>query len=329
MRRPLRRVRRLVRRLRRRERPIILMYHRVASPARDPWELAVQPINFAAQIDALTTMRRVVPLGWLVRELAHGRVPAGTAAVTFDDGYADLLAEARPVLDRHGCPATMFLTTGAIGSPEGFWWDELSETILRPETLPAVLEMEIGGSVRRWNVGAIPRNRLADGGDNGLSTRGDLHLDLWRFLRPLSALERRQHLDSLAHWAGARPQPGPPVLTAEEVRRLAEPGFIDIGAHSVTHPTMPSLDPAALRAEVRESKRSCEALVDGPVDGFAYPFGDHDEASVACVREAGFAFACSTDDGVLTDRSERWRLPRLAVGNWPAERFAGWLRAAA
>ena len=118
-------------------------------------------------------------------------------------------------------------------------------------------------------------------------------------------------------------------MTAEEVRRLAEPDFIDIGAHSVTHPTMPSLDPAALRAEVGESKRSCEALIGRSVEGFAYPFGDHDKASVACVREAGFAFACSTEDGVLTDRSELWRLPRLAVRNWPAERFAGWLRSAA
>ena len=329
MRRPLRRVRRLVRRLRRGERPIILMYHRVASPACDPWELAVQPANFDAQIGTLMTMRRVVPLAWLVREVARGRVPAGTAAVTFDDGYADLLAEAKPVLDRHGCPATMFLTTGAIGSPDGFWWDELSETILRPETLPAVLEMEIAGSMRRWQLGVVPRDPVTATGSGSLSTPEGLHLDLWRLLRPLSALERRQHLDALARWAGVRAQPGPRVLTAEEVRRLADPGFIDIGAHSVTHPTMPSLDPAALCVEVRESKRSCEALVGGPVDGFAYPFGDHDEASVACVREAGFAFACSTEDGVLTDRSERWRLPRLAVGNWPAERFAGWLRAAA
>jgi peptidoglycan/xylan/chitin deacetylase (PgdA/CDA1 family) len=329
MRRALRRVRSLVRRIRRRERPVILMYHRVASPACDPWELAVQPAIFDAQIGALVNMRRVVPLGWLVRELERGRVPAGTAAVTFDDGYADVLGAARPVLDRHGCPATMFLTAGTIGGSEGFWWDELSETILRPETLPAVLEMEIAGSVRRWQLGAVALDAVAAARNDSASTRESLHLDLWKLLRPLSAAARRQHLDSLARWAGVRPQPGPRVLTAEEVRRLAEPGFIDIGAHSVTHPTMPSLDPAALNDEVRESKRLCEALAGGPVDGFAYPFGDHDEASVACVREAGFAFACSTQSGPLTDRSDPWRLPRFAVGNWPVERFTGWLGSAA
>src|SRR5262249_38961520 len=112
MRRPLRRVRRLVRRLRRRERPIILMYHRVASPACDPWELAVQPAIFDAQIGTLTTMRRVVPLGWLLRELARGRVPARTPAGNFDYRYSRLPPETQPGLHPPGWPATTVLHPG-------------------------------------------------------------------------------------------------------------------------------------------------------------------------------------------------------------------------
>ena len=55
-----------------RDRPIILMYHRVARLAHDPWQLAVSPDRFAEQIEALVQFRHVVPLHWLVAQLAQG-----------------------------------------------------------------------------------------------------------------------------------------------------------------------------------------------------------------------------------------------------------------
>jgi len=107
-------LRRAARRLVERDRPVILMYHWVARLAHDPWHLAVSPDRFAEQIEALVQFRHVVPLPWLVAQLAQGRVPRNAAVVTFDDGYADVLGAARPVLERHSCPATVFLMTGAI-----------------------------------------------------------------------------------------------------------------------------------------------------------------------------------------------------------------------
>ncbi len=323
----LRQFRRIVGRLRRREQPFILMYHRVASLACDPWQLAIRPRNFDAQIGALVHMRQVVPLRWLVRELVDGRIPYGTAAVTFDDGYADVLVEAKPVLERYGCPATMFLTTGAIGSVENFWWDELSHLLLESTVLPPALEIEIGGRMYGWPLENSPKDTVAKAGTAEAYDREALHLALWKALRPLAPAARRRHLDTLARWAGSDLQPrlADRAIAAEDVRRLSEPGFIDIGAHSVTHPTMPSLDPAARQAELVESKRTCEQLTGVPADGFAYPFGDYDDACIASVRKAGFAFACSTKHAMLTKLSDTMRLPRLAVGDWEAEPFVNWL----
>src|SRR5262249_23631288 len=141
----LRKAKQAARRYIERERPLILMYHRVARIAHDPWQLAVWPDRFAQQIEALVQLRDVVPLRWLEAELTQGRIPKRVAAVTFDDGYADLLSEAKPVLDRYACPATMFLVSGTIGSTRAFWWDQLSRTVLEPPFLPPVLEIEIAG----------------------------------------------------------------------------------------------------------------------------------------------------------------------------------------
>ncbi len=292
-----------------RGRPIILMYHRVAHVECDPWQLAVRPELFANQIEALARERHVVPLRWLVRKLGDGRVPRNTAVVTFDDGYADVLTNARHVLERYECPATVFLTTGPIGSQEEFWWDELSRVVLESLTLPAELEIELYGQMHRWQLDQINRE--------------ELHLALWHLLLPLDAASRRDVLEILSVWAGIgrAKRPESRVLDAGEVRRLAAPGFIDIGAHTVTHPSMPLLDPLARRAEVEGSRRACEELIGSEIDAFAYPFGDLDDASVDDVREAGFAMACSTEGTVVTRRSDPLRLPRIAVGNWESAEF--------
>ncbi len=199
----LRQFRRIVGRLRRREQPFILMYHRVASLACDPWQLAIRPRNFDAQIGALVLMRQVVPLRWLVRELVDGRIPYGTAAVTFDDGYADVLVEAKPVLERYGCPATMFLTTGAIGSVENFWWDELSHLLLESTVLPPALEIEIGGRMYGWPLENSPKDTVAKAGTAEAFDREAADFALWKALRPLAPAARRRHLDTLARWAGS------------------------------------------------------------------------------------------------------------------------------
>ena len=266
------------------------------------------PEHFDQQIAALVqTARRAAQLAGA--RLSRGRLPSGTAAVTFDDGYADILTEAKPVLERHGCPATMFLTTGAVGGSEGFWWDEVARLILESPRLPDTLAMEIGGKEHRWSLDGALDGRVER---HGTATREELHRQLWTLLRPLSPQDRRRALSELAKWTGS-PTPDPAEargLTPEEVRALSEPGYIDIGAHSLTHASLPMLAPTEVHTEIAESKRACEELIGVRVDGFAYPFGDFDAASVASVRDAGFTFACTTEHRQLGSRSEALQLPR-------------------
>jgi peptidoglycan/xylan/chitin deacetylase (PgdA/CDA1 family) len=302
-----------------------MMYHRVARLAHDPWQLAIWPERFVEQIEALVQLRRVVPLRWLAEELARGRVPRRVAAITFDDGYADVLAEANPILERYNCHATIFLVTSAIGDGCAFWWDELSRIVFETPVLPSELKLEIAGRGHRWRIdGRLTRAASYPPGEGPVVTREQLHNELWGLLRPLAPEPRREHVTQLRSWAridvelecAHRP------LTAEEVRRLAAPGFIDIGAHTVTHPALSCLDEAGKRAEIEGSRAACEELIGEPIYAFAYPFGDFDDATAACVRDSGFAFACSAKPGRVSPRTDLMRLPRFAVGNWTADDLA-------
>ena len=321
----LHKLRRAARHLVERERPIILMYHRVARVAHDPWQLAVWPDRFAEQIEALVQLRRVVSLRWLSAELARGRLPKRVAAVTFDDGYADVLTQAKPVLERYACPATVFLVTGVIGNSCAFWWDELSRIVFETRVLPPELEIDIAGRVHRWQIDDRLTGSANDGlGDCPAFTREQLHCELWRLLRPLEPGPRWELLTRLCLWAGIaidansvhRP------LAPEEVRRLAAPGFIDIGAHTITHPVLSMLDETQQRCEIEGSRFACEDLIGEPIHTFAYPFGDFDDASAAYVRNAGFSCACTTQGGRVSRQIDPTRLPRFGIGNWAGDDLA-------
>ena len=142
------------------------MYHRVERLSVDPWQLAVPPDRFAEQIRLLAASRTIVPLSWLAARIAAGRPPRHAAAVTFDDGYIDVFQKARPILEAAGCPATVFIATGALGSPAGFWWDILARIILELPALPDALEVDLPGARHRIVVSGKDGGRVggADGG---------------------------------------------------------------------------------------------------------------------------------------------------------------------
>ena len=100
------------------------------------------------------------------------------------------------------------------------------------------------------------------------------------------------------------------LLSADELRLVAAAGH-EVGSHSLTHPRMAGLDPATLQAETSESRRLLEEVLDRPVDGFCYPYGSVDQPAADAVRDAGYAYACTTKDYSVPDR---FHVPRFYVG---------------
>ncbi len=95
----------------------ILTYHRV-NDGHPHDRLTVAPRAFAAQMEALRASGRpVLSLARMLGVPPGGEpVPAGAVALTFDDGYADNVTDALPVLERFGFPAAFFVVTGLMGT---------------------------------------------------------------------------------------------------------------------------------------------------------------------------------------------------------------------
>jgi peptidoglycan/xylan/chitin deacetylase (PgdA/CDA1 family) len=109
------------------------MYHRIdrlrpSLPAITR-SLTVTPADFAAQMRWLHAHGfHAITQQQLFAALEQGkRLPAKPVVITFDDGYRDVLANAAPVLERLGMPATAYVITGRIsGSDVSFLsWAQL------------------------------------------------------------------------------------------------------------------------------------------------------------------------------------------------------------
>jgi peptidoglycan/xylan/chitin deacetylase (PgdA/CDA1 family) len=101
---------------------MILMYHAVGDVAKDPNLLCVTPARFAAQMATLHRLGlRGVGTGTLVDAIRAGR-QRGLVGITFDDGYANAMEAAVPILRRHSFTATFFIVSGRLGGAND--WDE-------------------------------------------------------------------------------------------------------------------------------------------------------------------------------------------------------------
>jgi peptidoglycan/xylan/chitin deacetylase (PgdA/CDA1 family) len=310
-------------------RTIILLYHRVAELPSDPQLLSVTPQHFAEHLEILRKHYHPISLRQTDQPLRC------SVAVTFDDGYADNLWNAKPLLERYDVPATVFVTTGYVGQDREFWWDELETLLLERRTLPETLQLNINGGIRQWELGtSADYNEDAYNHDrswnvsvkNDPSPRQFVYRSLHQLLRPMPEREQRKVLNQLRDVAGAassRRSTSRPLSPAEVIE-LDKGGLVKVGSHTVTHPVLSTLSAETQSSEIEHSKTDLEEMLGHPVTSFAYPFGtrsDYSQETVAAIRRAGYHRACSNFAGFVGPDTDRFQLPRFVVRDWDGDEF--------
>lgn len=316
---------------------LVLLYHRVADLDTDPFSLSVTPDNFSEQMKVLRKVCNPISLRELSEGLRNQRIKRRSVVVSFDDGYADNLHNAKPILERYEIPAVVFVIAGSVGAQNEFWWDELDRILLQPGSLPPELAFRLNGTETRWKLGpsaveyseATYREHAAwYYGKTAPTERHALYVDLYQVIRPLAPHQQSEMLTMLRAWSaqGTAPLKSNLPMTPAELRSLRKGDLIEVGAHTMSHPVLSTLPEDSQRREIHESKKLLQEFVGEPITGFAYPYGgdrDYTRETADIVREAGFDAAFSAASGVIHRQSDAFRLPRNWVRNWNGEQFAG------
>lgn len=285
----------------------VLIYHRVA---REPDPLRARMLTageFRRQMRTLSRFFRPVALAEGLRRLRAGTLPPRSVAVTFDDGYADNVQVALPILVAVGVPATFFITTSYLDGGR-MWNDTVIEALRRIAPGDHRFPHAADGVLR------VP----ADG------VRRPLVLSLLTRLKHLPADERRDAAAELEALAGG-PLPTDLMMCRQDVAALLEAGM-DVGGHTRTHPILASLDAAQAEGEIAGGLEDLVSLTGRAVTSFAYPNGrrgrDYGDREVGILRRLGVEAALVTDRGIVRPDSDPLQAPRLAPLHKDPARFA-------
>jgi peptidoglycan/xylan/chitin deacetylase (PgdA/CDA1 family) len=241
---------------------------------------------------------------------SHMRLGEGfkrpSIAITFDDGYLDNYILAYPVLKQHGVPATIYLTTGLVGTLDGIWTEQIGLAFLETKKdyfhFPALFgdrAIPIKTKEEKEQANSNVSEALKLKPDN---KRKELMQELFEVLEVNEESGRHFEERMMLNW--------------EEVKEMRKDG-ITIGSHSHTHPILSQMSSEKAKEEILNSKKVVERDVDMEVKHFSFPNGreeDFSEELKDYCREIGFESICSVVYGPYNaSKKDPFALERVAA----------------
>lgn len=102
-------------------------------------------------------------------------------------------------------------------------------------------------------------------------------------------------------------------LMSEDTLRSLPPALVTVGSHTVSHPQLTKIAPAAAATEIAESKRKLENILGRPVALFSFPHGEYNDELVAICHEAGYERVFTTDPSVERMAAGDYVIGRVTV----------------
>lgn len=265
-----------LRRMRRRqnERCInILAYHHVLPEDHlftRGTTLRHDPVEFERQMDYLVEHYRPIGLRELVDALDRREELRRAVVVTFDDGLADSLRIAMPILRRRRIPMTIFAVTSVIGNADLQWQHKLRWLV----------NQGLGEKVREaMTIEGFPPSREDESVEE--YARHHYRVDLSEILEIL--------VKATGTTGAALAGRMRPYLEPEEMAEV-DAELVEFGNHTHTHAILSALSEADQREEITRGRDVLRSIVGYEPLALAYPFGlkrHYTETSKRLVAEAG------------------------------------------
>jgi len=297
----------------------VLAYHRVldipgdeAYPF-DEWLVSCSVSEFEWQMKYVSRHYTPISFSTLAGVLYHGEnLPKRPIIISFDDGYDDNYHNAYPVLKRLGIPATIFLSTGYIGTRDPFWFDWVVWMIKNSPLTMGELAAKI-----KEHADIIPDN---EGDSIPTSSREEFADALLEAMKVIPNQLRLALISTIEESTTSSKEAAGyafcKALGWDQVREMSNDG-IEFGSHTVTHPILTMLDDVSLSRELEQSRKHIEQETGLPCTTLAYPVGRpfaFDDRVIQAAKSAGYTLGVSYISGSNpVPGVDAFRLKRLHV----------------
>ena len=280
----------------------ILMYHSVLDEPEhqaNTVDMGHQTETFRRQMEIIAHEYDPVSMDEVPSFVTGERpMPRRAVVITFDDGYADNLEVAAPILSHFGICATFYVSVRCVDEAQPPWVARVRYAFRRSKKQ---LWQSPNGTI--WPLADYEGRETAFIAACALCARltGEAQE------RMVEAMERE--LD-----AGPIPPEACRMLTWDQVRALTRGGHI-VGSHTLSHPNLAHVGDDELNTEITKSRRRIQDEVGGPILHFAYPnpvLSPHwTMRTVAASRQAGYQTAVIATPGLVRQRDDLHSLHRL------------------
>lgn len=240
--------------------PFIAGYHRVVSNFEDSSRRTIPSMlistgTFEKHLDWLGRQFIFVSLDDIGLHLANDkRFGRPAAAITFDDGYADVYYNAFPILKRKGIPAAVFVVTNLVGTQQTQVYDRLYACLARRSASPFSMLTKM--------LTRMPQSEI---------------------LRELQALESQPAIPQEQRHEFL-------PLSWEMIEEMQR-SDITFGSHTSSHVLLTSETLDEAKRQLAESRQALQQRLKCQVDHFAYPDGRFNRKVLEAVQSAGYQFA--------------------------------------
>lgn len=246
----------------------VLMFHRVIAPGADAWAGAnpLFTLSTGFFVRLLKFIKRHYnPVG--LEAVAAARrgekdLPPRALLISFDDGWADNVEFAAPLLKQAGLPAVFFVATGAVKSGEAFWQEKLY-------------------------AGAATSGRY------------DGPREIMQLVSQASALTQDARDAIVADHELTDATALPQMMTPDDVARLSQDPLFDFGTHGVSHTPFTEIEDP--QGELERSWSDLSSWCSPSVRSLSFPHGRSSPQIMQQALHSGYELVFNSDQILNSD----------------------------
>ena len=286
------------------DKAIILCYHGITDDDFDVLkgydERQITKSLFREQMAYLKKKSyQFVTLTELMKKLKNNEPVGKCVALTFDDGFQNVIDNAYPIMKEFGVKGCVYVISSLPGTGELLWTD-LVESVIR--------NCEPGNFIFNF-CGSDVVYRL-----ESTSSYHDTMRDIKAKLRSIPDAQMKEHLKQFQSKPLGNVSKEFRLSNWQQLKEL-DPAILEVGCHTRTHPNCANFTlKEQFEEELHRSKIDIEKNVGNPARHFCYPGGTFNDETIKYLKEYEFLSATTIEPAFIDSSANPFTLKRIFVG---------------